>query len=71
MCRTCTTILYDPITVGIAAALTIALSAGLISYAIKTDTDFTMMGGLLFMGCFILLFASILSFFFPSKYAKS
>lgn len=59
--------LSDPTNVFIALVLTAALVVGLSIYAFTTKTDFTMMGGLLFMLLSVLIIASILSIFFKSK----
>ena len=57
----------DPKNVFIALAITTALVIGLSIYAFTTKTDFTMMGGTLFMLLAVLMCASILSIFFRSK----
>ena len=51
----------------IASLLTVALCGGLIAYATYTKTDFTIMGGMLFVLCFMFLFCSVLSMFFVSR----
>lgn len=57
----------DPTNVFIALVLTAALVIGLSVFAFTTKTDFTMMGGILFMLVSVLLCASLLSIFFKSK----
>ena len=47
---------FDPKDVIVAAILTIAVTAGLTVYAIRTKTDFTYLGGLLFAFSFLLVF---------------
>lgn len=50
-----------------AAILTSALVIGLTLYAMYTDTDFTMMGGILFAGSLVLLAASFIAAFIQIK----
>lgn len=57
----------NPINVFIALTLTAALVIGLSIFAFTTKTDFTMMGGTLFMLLAVLMCASILSIFFRNK----
>ncbi len=52
--------------IGIAAALTAAIFLGLSYYVHTTKKDFDYMGGFLYTGLFILIFASIFYLFFPS-----
>lgn len=61
------TLQTDPQLVLIAAVLTAGIVVSLTIYAITTKTDFTMMGGLLFMLLVTLILASFLGFFFRSK----
>ena len=63
----CTTAFYDPQTVLIAAILTTAIVVSLTIYACFTKTDFTMMGGMLFMGLVVLMVASLLGFFIRNR----
>jgi len=56
---------YDPQIVITAAALTCAVTLGLTYYACTTKTDFTWMGGLLFVCLVVMLFFGILAFFIP------
>jgi FtsH-binding integral membrane protein len=56
---------YNPKIVMAAVALTAAVVIALTIYACTTDTDFTWMGGLLFVGIVLLLCLSILAFFLP------
>lgn len=58
---------YDPQSVLIAAVLTTAIVVALTIYACTTKTDFTMMGGLLFMGLMALIVASILGIFIRNR----
>lgn len=57
----------DPTNVFIALTLTAAIVIGLSIFAFTTKTDFTMMGGTLFMLMAVLLCASLLSIFFRNK----
>lgn len=57
----------NPTNVFIALTLTAALVVGLSIFAFTTKTDFTMLGGTLFMLLAVLICASILSIFFKSK----
>ena len=57
----------NPTNVFIALSLTACLVVGLSIYAFTTKSDFTMMGGTLFMLLAVLICASILSIFFRSK----
>lgn len=57
----------DPQLVLIAAILTAGIVVSLTIYAITTKTDFTMMGGILFMLLVTLILASFLGFFIRSK----
>jgi FtsH-binding integral membrane protein len=61
------TLQAEPELVLIAAVLTAGIVVSLTIYAITTKTDFTMMGGLLFMLLMTLILASFLGFFFRSK----
>ena len=56
-----------PENVFIALVLTAAIVISLTIYAFKTEKDFTIMGGLLFMVLIILFVASILAFFIQSR----
>ena len=56
---------YSPKIVITAAALTAAVVVALTAYACTTKTDFTFMGGLLFVGSILLLCLGILCFFLP------
>lgn len=56
---------YSPKTVFAAAALTAAIVIALTLYACTTKTDFTWMGGLLFVCAVLLLCMTILAFFLP------
>ena len=58
---------HDPKMVFIAAALTAAITVALTVYAFTTKTDFTMMGGLLFVLGAVLFVATLLSFFFRNR----
>ena len=49
-----------------AAALTLAVTISLTIYALTTKSDFTMMGGALWILAFVLLICSIISIFNPS-----
>ena len=60
------TVKYSPELVFIAACLTAGIVVSLTIYAMTTKTDFTMMGGLLFMMCMTLILASILGWYFKS-----
>lgn len=51
----------------VAALLTAAMVVGLTIYAITTETDFTMMGGLLFVGSMVLLAAGLIGIFIQVK----
>lgn len=62
-----TTAIYTPSSIANASLLTAALVIGLTVYAFYTDTDFTMCGGFLFMMLSLLLMASIIFMFFPSR----
>jgi FtsH-binding integral membrane protein len=66
-----TTLRYDPQTVLNAALLTLALVIALTVYAFNTKTDFTMMGGILYIFLVTLIMVSILGFFFPSKLLRT
>ena len=61
------TMAADPQMVLIAAILTAGIVVSLTIYAITTKTDFTMMGGILFMVGMTLLLASLLSIFFRNR----
>lgn len=61
---------YDPATVMIAAALTAAAVVGLTIYAFKTNTDFTILGGVLFAAVLVLLVASIISIFVHNRWLQ-
>jgi len=50
-----------------AGALTAAVTVSLTIYAYKTKTDFTLMGGLLFICLAVLIVAGILSIFIRNK----
>lgn len=50
----------------IAALLTLSITASLTIYAFKTETDFTMQGGALFIFGTVLFFFGILTMFFHS-----
>ena len=56
---------YSPKLVIAAVALTAAIVIALTVYACTTKTDFTFMGGLLFVGIVLLLMLGILSIFLP------
>lgn len=62
-----TTIQYDPQTVLNAALLTMSIVVALTVYAFKTETDFTLYGGILYVVLSSVVMASLLSFFFPSS----
>lgn len=61
---------YEPKIVFIAACLTAGIVVSLTLYAITTKTDFTMMGGLLFMLSMTLILASILGYFFDTLWLQ-
>ena len=61
---------YDPATVMIAAAVTAAAVVGLTIYAFKTNTDFTILGGVLFAAVLVLLVASIISIFVHNRWLQ-
>jgi FtsH-binding integral membrane protein len=50
-----------------AALLTAAMVVGLTIYAIKTETDFTMMGGMLFVLSLVLMAATLIGIFIKIK----
>jgi FtsH-binding integral membrane protein len=58
-----TTIYYSKKLLVYAALLTALMVSGLTLYACTTKTDFTMMGGLLFVGSMVLLGAGIAQIF--------
>ena len=57
----------QPMVVLEAAVLTLCIALGLTLYAIKTKTDFTMMGGFLFIAGFAFVGAMMLRLVFHSK----
>lgn len=57
---------YEPSVVISAAALTCAVTVALTLYAYNTKTDFTFMGGMLWVAVCILFFAGFLCFFLPA-----
>jgi len=57
--------MYDPLTVISAASLTAAVTVALTIYAYKTETDFTYMGGLLYVGICLLFGFGFLLLFVP------
>lgn len=59
---------YDAKTVFIAGALTAAVTIAITIYAFKTKTDFTMMGGLLFIMLAVLIVGSIISIFIRNRW---
>lgn len=61
---------YDSATVMIAAAVTAAAVVGLTIYAFKTNTDFTVLGGVLFAALLILLVASIIAIFVHNRWLQ-
>ena len=61
----------DPTIVMIALGATIAISAGLIAYAMTTEKDFTMMGGSLFLILSIMTFISFINFFTRVPFLES
>lgn len=63
-----TTINYDNKTVFIAAVLTALMVVALTLYAFYTKKDFTMMGGLLFVCCAMIIGASILGMFIQNRF---
>ena len=62
------TTVYDSRTVIIAAVLTASIVVALTLYAFNTDTDFTMMGGFLFMFTLGLIVASVIGIFWQNRY---
>ena len=60
------TMLFEPKIVIIVASLTAGIVISLTIYAITTKKDFTYCGGFLYMCCFVLIFTSILGFFYRS-----
>lgn len=61
----CTTSMYQPSSVLLAAVLTAAMVLALTVYACNTKTDFTVCGGALFVAVTLLFVASIFEIFFP------
>ena len=61
---------YDSATVMIAAAVTAAATVGLTIYAFKTETDFTILGGVLFAAVLVLLVASIIAIFVHNRWLQ-
>ena len=61
---------YDSATVMIAAAVTAAAVVGLTIYAFKTDSDFTVLGGVLFAALLILLVASVIAIFVHNRWLQ-
>lgn len=61
---------YDPATVMIAASLTAAAVIGLTIYAFYSKTDFTILGGILFVLLLVLLTASIISIFIHNRWLQ-
>lgn len=57
---------YSPEIVITAASLTCAVTIALTAYACTTKTDFTFMGGILFVGCCLLLLLGLFSIIFGS-----
>jgi FtsH-binding integral membrane protein len=57
---------YSPEIVITAATLTCAITLALTVYACTTKTDFTFMGGMLYVGCVLLIFFGLFSFLFGS-----
>ena len=60
------TVPYEPRLIFAATCLTAGIVVSLTIYALTTKTDFTVMGGLLFMLCVTLILASVLGLFFRS-----
>ncbi len=58
---------YDPSTVSLAFGLTCVIVISLTIYAWTTKTDFTMMGGILFMGLGLLIVGSIIGIFYRDR----
>lgn len=61
------TTFYTPLSVAYASCLTAAIVVGLTIYAFKTTTDFTYMGGMLFVILSGFLVASLLAMIFQSR----
>lgn len=61
---------YDSATVMIAAAVTAAAVVGLTIYAFKSNTDFTILGGVLFAALMVLLVSSIIAIFVHNRWLQ-
>ena len=62
------TIQYEPHSVAIAALMTAAITVSLTIYAFTTDTDFTVLGSLLFMAVMGLIVGGIIGIFWSNRY---
>lgn len=61
------TIRFDPEDVLLAIGITAAVCVGLTIFAFQTKWDFTMLGGILFVGLIVLILFSFIAMFFPGK----
>ncbi|XP_037043404.1 protein lifeguard 1-like [Bradysia coprophila] len=61
------TIRFDPEDVLLAIGVTAAVCIGLTIFAFQTKWDFTMLGGVLFVGLIVLILFSFIAMFFPGR----